>query len=153
MRALSIELRNRIVAEVDRKQRTIREIAEIFQVSERTIYHLLRLRSEQGTLEARPHGGGAASKITPRLQTALEAYVREHPDRTLAELQQILRKRHRVDVGITTIWDALERAGLSVKKRPAALEKPTLKRGRRSSADSLDCQHLDSGSLTNTAST
>lgn len=116
MRALNIELRERIVAEVDRKERTIREIAEIFQVSERTIYHLLRLRDEQGTLEARPHGGGAVAKITPKIQQALEAYVKEQPDITLAELQQMLRKRHRISVGVTTIWDALERAGLTVKK-------------------------------------
>lgn len=152
MRALNIELRERIVAEVDRKERTIREIAEIFQVSERTIYHLLRLRDEQGTLEARPHGGGAVAKITPKIQQALEAYVKEQPDITLAELQQMLRKRHRISVGVTTIWDALERAGLTVKKKLVVQAKPIRRSARRSSASSLDCQRLDSGSSTSTAS-
>ncbi len=117
MKAYPIELRERIVAEVDRNQRTIAEIAELFQISERTVYNLLALRSATGSVTPRPHGGGAVAKIDASIREDLRTLIKENPDATLEELQQMVRKRHKLSVGLTAIWKAVRRIRMSVKKK------------------------------------
>jgi transposase-like protein len=50
MNPYPVELRQRIVAAVEQKSQTIEEIAEIFGVTERYVYKLLKLHREVGDL-------------------------------------------------------------------------------------------------------
>ena len=68
MQPLSNDLRERIIAAVDDREGSRRQIAVRFCVDVSTITRLLQLRRQTGSLEPRPHGGGQA--IRPSIRTA-----------------------------------------------------------------------------------
>ena len=63
MKAYPLELRQRIVEAVDQQTHTKNEIAIPFRVTERYVYHLLKIRREKGDLTLLPLGGGAVAKL------------------------------------------------------------------------------------------
>ncbi|MGH9879657.1 MAG: helix-turn-helix domain-containing protein, partial [Nitrososphaerales archaeon] len=93
------------------------EIAEIFGVTERYIYKLLRQRRERGDVEPKGHSGGAKAKLDEEKLDVLTHIVSEQPDATLEELRQELKKKTRVSVSISTVWRGLEASRLTLKKR------------------------------------
>jgi hypothetical protein len=56
-------------------------------------------------------------KLTPEQETALAAHIAAHPDVTLAALQTWLAAEHAVWLSNGAIWSAVDRLGLSFKKR------------------------------------
>lgn len=127
MKAYPLELRSRIVEAVDRQTQTIEEVADIFGVTERYVYKLLKMRRDNSDLSPRPHGGGAAAKLDQPKLRQLSALVAELPDSTLDELRDGLRRRCRVQVSLNTLWRALQQLGLTLKKSPARRAKPNRK--------------------------
>src|SRR5438105_1176967 len=118
MKPYPVELRQRIVEAVDQQSHTVAEIADLFGVTERYVYKLLKLRREAGDLTPVPHGGGAPAKLDePKLLT-LAALVAEFPDATLAELGEWLRRRCRVKVCVNTVWRGLQQIDFTLKKLP-----------------------------------
>jgi len=136
MKAYPVELRERIVEAVDRQHGTVSEIAQIFDVTERYVYKLLRQRQERGVLAPLPHGGGAQPKLSKEKREKVAALVAQGPDVTLADLRQKIKKKLRVEVSIGTVWNLLEALRLTRKKRRAALGKQTPKRERPSRRNS-----------------
>ena len=125
MNAHPLELRQRIVAAVTQRQETIEEIATIFGVTERYVYKLMKLHRQGDDLAPKPRGGGARSKLTDVHRATLEKAITETPDATLEELQQLLKRRHRLVVSINTVWRAITALGITLKKRHGARAKPT----------------------------
>ena len=115
-----IEFRQRIVEVVDQQYHTIEEVAEIFGVTERYIYKLLKLRQDLGDLAPRPPGGGTKAKLNDRMLLRLADLVAAFPDATLEELRELLRRRSRVKVSTNTVWRGLKKIDFTLKKRPAA---------------------------------
>lgn len=128
MKPYPLELRQRIVQAVEQQHRSIAEIAELFDVTERYVYKLRALRRDCGDLAPRPHGGGAPAKLDEKQLRALAELVAERPAATRDELRDGLRRRCRVTVCINTVWRAVERLDLTLKKSRAAPAKPTRKR-------------------------
>jgi transposase len=58
---------------------------------------------------------------------AIAAQVARHPSITLADLRAWLGREHGIAVGMTTVWIAVRRLGLTLKKSRSA---PVSKRGR-----------------------
>jgi transposase len=83
MNPYPLELRQRIVEAVEQQSHTIEEIAEIFGVTQRYVYKLLKLRREVGDLTPLPHGGGAEAKLDQAKLLKLAELVAEFPDATL----------------------------------------------------------------------
>lgn len=127
MNAYPLELRERIVKAVDQGSHTIAEIAEIFGVTERYVFKLLKLRRETGDLTPLPRGGGAPAKLDDEKLLQLAALVAEFPDATLAELGDLLRRRCRLSVSINTVWRGLEKIDFTLKKSRAAPAKQARK--------------------------
>ncbi|MDQ3253982.1 MAG: helix-turn-helix domain-containing protein [Acidobacteriota bacterium] len=127
MKPLPLELRQRIVAMVDQQEHTIEEVAMLFDVSERYVYQLLKLRRETGDLAPRPHGGGAAPKLDEAKLRTLAELVAAFPDATLSELRELVRRRCRVSVCINTVWRGLQQIDWTLKKSPAGRAKPARK--------------------------
>jgi transposase len=98
-----LEFRQRIVAAVDQQEHTIEKVAALFGVSERYVYHLLKLRRKTGDLSQLPHGEGAPLKLDGAKLLELAGLVAEFPDATLDELRELLRRRCRVNVSINTV--------------------------------------------------
>jgi transposase len=134
MKPCPLELRERIVGAVDQQTHTIAELAELFQVSERYIYKLLKLRRDTGELAPLPHSGGIDPLFDDAKLLQLAQCVAASPDATLKELQTLVRRQCRLKVCLTTIWSALRKLDLTVKKntsrrrsrRPAARCLPSL---------------------------
>ena len=113
MRAFSNDLRERIVAAVERGGYTLRQLATLFTVDVSVIVRLRQRQRQTGSLDPKPHGGGRPHKLDEAAQTRLLELVRQHPDATLAKLRQQLR----VVCGLTTLHRTLQRHGITRKKK------------------------------------
>jgi transposase len=119
MKTYPIELRRKIIDAVDQHLGTYEEIAEMFGVTERYIYKLLRQRRETGGLAPLPRGGGAQAKLSEEHLLLLAELVARQPDATLEELRQQLRRETKVEVSVSTIWRGLEWIEFTQKKDQA----------------------------------
>ena len=82
MRALSLDLRERIMAAVDAAKLPLAGVAARFAVSHGTVKKLVGQRRRLGHVEPLGHGGGQPLRVD--LEGLLEA-VAAHPDASLAE--------------------------------------------------------------------
>lgn len=133
MAAYSLDLRQRIVDAVQRKDKSKREIAKLFGIHESFIYKLLRQMRQLGHFAPLPHGGGANTKLTQAHALKLAKLVDLSPDATLDELRLQMKNKVRLQVSTSTICRGLQALGLPRKKSRNAPPKPILKRERRSS--------------------
>jgi len=121
---------------VERQVGSKRKIAELFGVHESFIYKLLRQKRDRGDIAPLPHGGGAHAKLSADQLRQLPEVVAATPDATLEELRAQLKKKTRVEVSLSTICRGLQALGLSRKKSPGSLPKPTPKSEPRSKRNS-----------------
>lgn len=130
MKALSKDLRERILKAVDNREGSRRALAARFCVNPSTITRLLQLRRQTGSSDPRPHGGGAAPTLDQKGLERLRALVREDPDATL----EALRQRLGVDGSIMIVWRALKKLDITVKKKSRHADerdRPDVRRKRR----------------------
>jgi transposase len=113
MRPYSIDLRERIVAAIDRGEHSLRQIAHLFSVNLSFLVRLLQRRRATGSVQPKPHGGGPTPKLDPAAVRRLRALVRKQPDATLTEL----RDRLGIPCHIATIARALRRLRITRKKK------------------------------------
>jgi transposase len=113
MRAFSNDLRERIVAAVERGELSIRQIAHVFSVSLSCIVRLLQRQRRTGSVQPKPHGGVPPRKLDAAAEERLRQLVRKQPDATLAEL----RDRLGIDCSLATIARVLERLRITRKKK------------------------------------
>jgi transposase len=119
MKAISQDLRERILDTVERGDGSLRQIAGRFLVSVSFITRLLQLYRSTGSLEPRPHGGGNPAVLGPEELEQLRELVRQQPDARLDELRQRLG----VSCSLMTISRALRKLGLPRQKKiPRAQE-------------------------------
>ena len=119
MATLSTDLRERIVAAYDRGDGTRLQIAERYNVSLGMVKKLLQQRRKTGDIAPRHRFSGAKPKITAKHERQLKRLVRDHPDMTLVELRDAIA----VPCTPQAVHYALERMGLSLKKRRSAQPK------------------------------
>jgi transposase len=113
MRAYSNDLRERIVAAVERGEHSLRQLALLFSVSLSCIVRLLQLQRRTGSVQPKPHGGVPPRKLDAAAEARLLELVRAQPDATLAEL----RDRLGIPCCLMTIARALERHQMTRKKK------------------------------------
>ena len=111
-RAYSLDLRERVVAAVDRGEDPA-EVAQQFQITERTIWNWLALRKQTGELKPRVGDVGPELKFEPHRERILKS-VAEHPDYSLSER----RKQLNLPGCLMTLRLALARWGVTFKKSP-----------------------------------
>src|SRR5947209_15489237 len=87
MRPYSIDLRERIVAAIDRGEHSLRQIAHLFSVNLSFVVGLLQPRRATGSVQPKPHGGGPSPKLDAAAVRRLLTLVRKQPDATLTELR------------------------------------------------------------------
>ena len=116
MEAISLDLRQRIVAGCDEGLETHGEVAERFGVSRSFVQKLLRRRREQGTIAAKPRVRGPVPALGEAERRRLRRFVQERPDATLAELCQSLAAAGGPAVSQPTMCRAVARLRLPLKK-------------------------------------
>lgn len=124
----SEDLRARVLAAIDGGMGA-RLAASVFRVSVSYIYKALIRRRRTGEVSASRRRGHRPRKLTPGQETALATHIAAHPDITLAALQTWLATEHAVRLSNGAIWSAVDRLGLSFKKRRSA---PPSRTGRMS---------------------
>src|SRR4051812_5020360 len=148
MKTYSADLRERVVRACDDGQLSHEQIAHLFHVSTAWIRRLLQRRRETGSFAAKPHAGGPRPKLTAWQRGQLVQQVAAQPDATLAEL----RERVGAFVHLSTIHRALDRFGLTLKKkvlhaaeqdRPDVRHKRAIFRGRAAGIDPSRFVFLD----------
>jgi len=111
MRALSIDLRERVLADFDAGMGN-EAVARKYRVSSRWVYKIRRQREETGDIAPRRGKTGPKPKLVEEHADRLRELVQENPDATLKEL----RKRLGVAVSTVTIWRKLKALGFTFKK-------------------------------------
>ena len=116
-KAYSLDLRERICAYVSLGH-SARAAARVFGVSAATAVRFVAEYRTQGTVVAKRQGRppGRFGKLAPHLDFLLDI-VRAEPDITLKELAAALSDTEGVQVQLSSLHRALQRAGLSYEKR------------------------------------
>ena len=113
--AYSQDLRERVLAAVDAGM-AVREAAPLFRVSISYIYKALIRRRITGEVRARPQRCHLGQKLAA-YHDAIRQRVSAQPDATLDELRAWMLASHGVSVSQGGMWNALDRLGLTLKKR------------------------------------
>ena len=116
MRAYSLDLRKRVLADCDRGDATL-VVAKRYQVSAAWVRRLRQRRRESGEIEPRKSGQPRGRRLAAYGEQ-LKALNAKRPDATLAELREALG----ASISIWTIWRALRDLKLSLKKTIHAAE-------------------------------
>ena len=119
MQAYSMDLRTRVAAACQEPGARQAEVAARFGVSVPFIKKLLRRQRDTGSVAAKPASGGRARYLDAAAQAWLVAYVQQHPDATLAELNQAWQAQGGRPVGQTCVWQVLDAHDLRRKKKSA----------------------------------
>lgn len=112
MRPYSTDLRERIMAAVQRGDHSIRDIARLFSVSLSFVVRLRQRQRQTGSIQPKPYPG-RQRKIDTVAEQRLRELVHTQPDATLAEL----RDRLGIDCSLMAIARALQRLGITRKKK------------------------------------
>jgi transposase len=113
--AYSQDLRERILAAVDAGM-SVREAAKVFRVSISYVYKAMIRRRRTGETTARSQHGHVGQRLVA-YHEAIRHRVSAHPDATLDELRAWMLASHGVSVSQGGMWNALDRLGLTLKKR------------------------------------
>ncbi|XHX78649.1 MAG: transposase [Stenomitos frigidus ULC029] len=114
---LSIDLRQRILADHEAKEGSQRQLAERFKVSLSFIRDLMRHYRETSTVQPKPHGGGAVAKLGQGELLIVKALVTAQPDALLKELCERFAHQTGVAVSVSTMQQAVCKLKFSVKKK------------------------------------
>lgn len=114
---LSVDLRQRVLAAYQAKEGSQRQLAERFKVSLSFVRDLTRRYRQTGTVEPKPHGGGAVAKLGASELLSVKALVEAQPDALLEELCERFAQKTGVNVSVSTMQRAGQRLELSVKKK------------------------------------
>ena len=117
MKAYSVDLRQKIIDVRQTEKLSIRALAQRFQVSKHFVETLLKLYQETGSVQPRPHGGGAQPKLNAEQLHQLEILVEQHNDATLAELAEMLHQETEIRLSPTTVHRQLKKRGYTLKKK------------------------------------
>ena len=126
-KALSTDLRQRVVDAYERGEGTQAEIAARFGVGEASVRRWLALKRETGRLAPRvAERYGLAPLIEVANLRVLESLIAEHPDGTNDELATLLAEATGVLVSASTISRSIGILGWTRKKSALSQQKPTL---------------------------
>ena len=115
IRALSVDLRQRVVAAID-DGLSCRRAAERFVISAASAIRWRSRLKEAGDVVPSPGGGDRRSqRIEAHSQLILDA-VTVKTDITLAELQELLKRRG-ISASIASLWRFFQRRKITLKKR------------------------------------
>ena len=112
----SNDLRRKLLEAHEQGQGTLEELAEEFGVSLGFAKKISAALRRTGRMERTEQRHGRINQVTPLVQERLREWLRQQPDRTLAELQRQLREQMQVSLSIPRLWVVLRQMKLRLKK-------------------------------------
>ncbi len=113
MKAIPIELRQRILAVRTEEGQSLGAISERFRIPKSTVQGIIERYRNSGTVEPKPHGGGRRLAFSPKQLRQLKRLLFKQPDATLAQLRKCLK----VNASIATFHRAIKKLGFTLKKK------------------------------------
>ena len=110
MAAYSMDLRTRVLEDRDAGLKS-NEVAAKYRVSRAWVDRVVQRRRERGEIAPRKQTKFRAQALAGQ-ETRLRALIDAQPDQTLAEIREALP----TSASLSSIWRALDRLGLTVKK-------------------------------------
>ena len=98
MKALSIDLRERILATYDKENATREDVARRFRVSLGMVKKLIQQRRHTENIQSRRHLCGRKPLILENHRSQMRDLVRKKPDITLAELRDAVGLNNKAEV-------------------------------------------------------
>ena len=111
MAPYSLDLRKRVLRAWDGGM-AAEVVAATYDVSRAWVHRLVQRRRETGSIEPRKQTKFRGRALSTAQEERLVNLITARPDATLSELRDALPTA----AGLTTLWRAIERLGLSVKK-------------------------------------
>jgi transposase len=115
MNALSNDLRQRVLNYA--LTHSVRQTAELFQVSPNTVHCLKKLYYETGGVAPRPCRAVHEHAVSSEGEMYLQILLKEDVDLTLAQLCDNYEDIYGVRVGVSTMHHTLKHLGLTLKKK------------------------------------
>jgi transposase len=112
MRALSLDLRIRIVEAYESGEGSYEAIAERFSVGPTVIGKLVRQKKDLGTVASQVHRRGRKAAVSGEKEVELRKHLEEHPDATVLERRDALGLK----CSEKTLWQTLRKMGWRFKK-------------------------------------
>jgi transposase len=109
------DLRRKLLQAYDRKQGSLRALAERFKVSIGWVWKISATRRRTGAMERPQQRHGPKSRVTPAVEKQLRDLLRTYPNATLAELREKLQWRVGWYLSIGRLWLVLQKMGLRLK--------------------------------------
>ena len=119
---LSVDLRQQILEAYQAKEGFQRQLAERFKVSLSFVRDLMRHYRARGTVQPKPHGGGAIAKLGEEQLPIVEALVKTQPDALLTELCERFVQQTGVEVSVSTLQQAVTSSSSASRKTLIASE-------------------------------
>jgi transposase len=113
MKALSLDLRERILSTYDKENGTREQVARRFRVSLGMVKKLIQQRRHTGEIGSRRDLCGRKPRILESHRSQMRAILKKKPDITLNELREAVA----LDCTLPAIHYVLEDMGLTYKKR------------------------------------
>jgi len=117
MKPYSCDLRQKVMNAHNNKEGSQRQLAKRFSVSLSFVQSLLRQYRSNGTVEAKPHGGGQKPKLNNEQLTLVELLVESDNDATLVELCERLEQKTQVKISRSTMGRVTQKLNLTRKKK------------------------------------
>ena len=114
-RALSLDLRTRIVHACAAQEFSQPEIAALFEVHLKTVEKLWKQWRTTQSVAPKPHAGGRATRLAPYYED-LRTWLAAQSDRTQEELLALLSQHKQLTVSQSMLSRALATLGLPRKK-------------------------------------
>lgn len=114
MEAYPLLVRRRII-ELYEKEKTTKEIAEMFGICRSGTRRIKQQHRERGTIDPLPRNAGRKPKLNEELSQQIHGYVAAHADCTREELKTALN----LGVSLQSISKWLKKLGLVLKKSPS----------------------------------
>lgn len=117
MKPYPIDLRQKVLESRLNNQISIKEVAEKFGVSDSFVRKLLKRHQEAGTIDPKPHSGGASAKLTPEHFDVIKQVIAENHNITLATLCHQMEVQTGIRVSVPTMCRILQKLKLGKHKR------------------------------------
>jgi transposase len=131
MKPYSIDLRIRVIEAYNRKEGSIRGLAKRFAVHWRTVANWLRRFAQEQSVGPRQQRHGPLPRLDEEGLEVLEQLRESQKDATRAELGHKLEARTGIRLSPSSVGRALERMGVTRKKRRPQPAKPISPRSGR----------------------
>lgn len=136
-KALSMDLRERVIKAHDNGEGTLQELADRFSIGRTTLCDLLRRQRQTGSLEPSAARGKPPRRVDDAGRERIRGLVAAKPDATIPELTDAYNAEAAAPVSESTMGREVRLMKLSRKKRPIGRSsgtRPTSKQGEKPSS-------------------